>query len=68
MVFDGLVANTRPGACDVDPPVVNKGPRSTTVTSMPPGGQLVGERSPNDAGTHDDELRSHSATHLHYVP
>ncbi len=34
----------------------------------PPGGQLVGQRSPNDAGTHDDDLRSHNATHLHYVP
>ena len=36
MVLDGLVWKTRPGACDDDPPVVNKGPRSSTVTSVQP--------------------------------
>jgi hypothetical protein len=36
MVLDGLVWNTRPGACDDDPPVVNNGPRSSTVTSVQP--------------------------------
>lgn len=36
MVFDGLVWNTSPGACEVEPPVANSGPRSTTVTSVQP--------------------------------
>src|SRR3954471_15563067 len=36
MVFDGLVANTRPGAWDDEPPVVNRGPRSSTVRSVYP--------------------------------
>ena len=36
MVFEGLVWNTSPGACDVEPPVANSGPRSTTVTSVQP--------------------------------
>jgi glycine/D-amino acid oxidase-like deaminating enzyme len=36
IVFDGLVAKTSPGACDVEPPVAKRGPRSTTVTSVQP--------------------------------
>src|SRR3954469_24748793 len=36
MVFDGFVWNTRPGACEEEPPVANSGPWSTTVTSVQP--------------------------------
>ena len=36
MVLDALVWNTSPGACDVEPPVENSGPRSRTVTSVHP--------------------------------
>ncbi len=36
IVFDGLVWNTSPGAWEVEPPVANSGPRSTTVTSVQP--------------------------------
>src|SRR4051812_12735956 len=36
IVFDGFVAKTRPGAWEDEPPVVNSGPRSSTVTSMYP--------------------------------
>ncbi len=36
MVLDPLVWNTRPGACEVEPPVANSGPRSRTVTSVQP--------------------------------
>ena len=35
IVFEGLVWNTNPGACEVDPPVANRGPQSTRVTSVP---------------------------------
>ena len=34
--FDGLVRETRPGACDDDPPVAYSGPLSSTVTSVAP--------------------------------
>ena len=36
IVFDGLVWNTRPGACDEDPPVSGSGPWSRTVTRSQP--------------------------------
>src|SRR4051812_12629350 len=36
IVLDAFVWNTRPGACDVDPPVRGSGPWSSTVTSAQP--------------------------------
>src|SRR3954464_15673503 len=36
MVFDGFVWNTRPGACELEPPGANSGPWSTTVTWVQP--------------------------------
>src|SRR5690625_3046863 len=36
MVLDGLIWKTKPGACDDDPPVLKRGPWSTTVTSWAP--------------------------------
>jgi hypothetical protein len=36
IVRDGLCWKTRPGACDVEPPVWNSGPWSTTTTSCQP--------------------------------
>src|SRR6266542_3008120 len=36
MVFEGLVWNTSPGACEVEPPVAGSGPWSTTVMSSQP--------------------------------
>src|SRR2546423_250878 len=36
IVFDALVWNTRPGACEEEPPVANSGPWSTTVTPVHP--------------------------------
>ena len=36
IVFEGFVWNTRPGACDVEPPGMLSGPCSMTVTSLQP--------------------------------
>src|SRR6478609_7371110 len=36
MVLDWLFWNTRPGACDVEPPASSSGPCSTTVMSFQP--------------------------------
>lgn len=36
MVLEELVWKTSPGACELDPPVANRGPCSSTVTSVQP--------------------------------
>ena len=62
IVFDAFVWKMMPGAWLVEPPVLNNGPWSTTVTSdQPRTDQLVGERAADDPGTddHDTGRRGH---------
>src|SRR5690349_7155361 len=40
MVLEELVWKTRPGACEVEPPVAGSGPWSTTVTSVQPRAEI----------------------------
>ena len=56
IVRDALCWKTSPGACEVEPPVSNSGPWSTTTMSLPAAlGQVVGHAGAGDAGPdHDD--------------
>ena len=58
IVREPFVWKTRPGACDVDPPVSNSGPWSITRTSVDPElRQMIGGARAHDARADDDRLR-----------
>ena len=58
IVREPFVWKTRPGACEVDPPVSNSGPWSITRTSVEAElRQVVGGARPDDARADDDRLR-----------
>src|SRR4051794_16369455 len=45
MVLEELVWKTRPGACELEPPVAGSGPWSTTVTSVQPRAETSSARA-----------------------